>query len=78
LHEIGHQAATTETGATGSRMRFFTFRNVQFFPGLSTYYQGQDSGRLPFAATGFAMSNQVFNFGMADYQSRLTTFQQSL
>jgi len=78
MHEVGHAAAGTMVGASGVNTSFFNTKNGSFFLGHTEYHNLKQEGRLPFLVGGPMMNSYTFDFALADYDRRPTTYNKAL
>ncbi len=78
LHETGHQAVAGMVGANQSKMHFFTNKNGNFYPGVSTYEDIPEESKLPYAVGGDLMAGYTFEYAMKSYRRKPTTYNKAL
>jgi hypothetical protein len=78
LHELGHQVIADEVGAENHQIQFMKQKNGQYYLGLSTYDKIPQKSKLPYAVGGDRMAGLTFEYGLASYRERPTTFNKAL
>jgi hypothetical protein len=78
LHEMGHQVVAEEVGADSPKMRFFTRKGGNFYPGLSTHKSIPQESKLPYAAGGEQMAGFTFEYALQSYHRKPTTYNKAL
>ena len=78
FHEMGHQVVADDVGAKNHKISFFTTKNGNFYPGLSTYQSIPEESLLPYAAGGDRMAGYTFEFALESYRHKPTAFNKAL
>jgi len=78
LHEMGHQVVAQEVGAVDPKISFFTSRDGNFYPGLSTYEDIPEKSRLAYAVGGERMAGFTFDYALKSYRQQPTTYNKAL
>jgi hypothetical protein len=78
LHELGHQVVADEVGAENHQIQFLKQDKGQYYLGLSTYDQIPEKSKLPYAVGGDRMAGITFEYALASYREKPTTFNKSL
>ena len=78
LHETGHQVVAGRVGAKQSEMHFFTNKNGNFYPGVSTYKDIPEKSKLPYAVGGDRTAGYTFEYALQSYREKPTTYNKAL
>lgn len=78
LHETGHQAVATRVGAKQSEMHFFSNKQGNFYPGVSTYEDIPEKSKLPYAVGGDRTAGYTFEYALESYHKKPTTYNKAL
>ncbi|MEJ2643257.1 MAG: hypothetical protein P8010_27270 [Desulfosarcinaceae bacterium] len=78
FHELGHQVIADEVGAENHQIQFLKQEKGQYYLGLSTYDQIPEKSKLPYALGGDRMAGITFEYGLASYREKPTTFNKAL
>lgn len=78
LHELGHQVVADEVKADNHQIQFLKQDKGQYYLGLSTYDEIPEKSKLAYAVGGDRMAGLTFEYGLASYRERPTTFNKAL
>jgi hypothetical protein len=78
LHELGHQVIADEVDAENHQIQFMKQKKGQYYLGLSTYDQIPEKSKLAYAVGGDRMAGLTFEYGLASYRERPTSFNKAL
>lgn len=78
LHELGHQVVADEVEADNHEIQFLKQDKGQYYLGLSTYDKIPEKSKLAYAVGGDRMAGLTFEYGLASYRERPTTFNKAL
>jgi hypothetical protein len=78
LHELGHQVIADEVDADNHQIQFLKQEKGQYYLGLSTYDKIPEKSKLPYAVGGDRMAGITFEYGLASYREKPTTFNKAL
>jgi hypothetical protein len=78
LHELGHQVVADKVEADNHQIQFLKQENGQYYLGLSTYDEIPEKSKLAYAVGGDRMAGLTFEYGLASYRERPTTFNKAL
>jgi hypothetical protein len=67
-----------EVGADNHQIQFLKQEKGQYYLGLSTYDKIPEKSKLPYAVGGDRMAGLTFEFALASYREKPTTFNKSL
>jgi len=78
LHELGHQVVADDVDAKSHTMSFFTSKNGNFYPGLSSYESIPEKSKLPYALGGERMAGYTFEYALDSYRRKPSAFNKGL
>jgi hypothetical protein len=78
LHELGHQVIADEVDAENHQIQFLKQEKGQYYLGLSTYDKIPEKSKLPYAVGGDRMAGLTFEYGLASYREKPTTYNKAL